>query len=101
MDARPQPIRTIAVMSAILAVGAVTPGLELKRALIEPPSPAPLCSLAGAWRAQSGLMAPFGTYLARMSMLPGGLRSVPVKVGLADDPQRCWASRWGVPDPAH
>ena len=100
LEIRPRPGRALAVMGAILAVGAVTPGLELKRALVAPPSPPPLCSLAGAWRAQSGLIVPFGTYLARQSMLPGRLRGVPVAIRHSDDPQVCWARPWVVPETA-
>lgn len=88
-----------ALLAGVLMVGAITPALEVKRALAEPAAPAPRCSLAGVWNRQSGLIVPYGTYLARLDRLPPMLRNAPVTAGL-DDPRQCWDRAWPKPVPA-
>ena len=78
---------------AVLAIGAATPAFEMRRALVNGPSPAPLCSLAGAWQAQTNAVPPYATYLAGADTLPGWLAAAPVTAGRADPP-RCWARPW-------
>lgn len=80
---------------ALVAVGAATPVMEIRRALVIAPSPKPLCSLAGVWEKQQGLMiAPYATYFARSSKLPAWIGPVPVLAG-QNDPPRCWDRDWG------
>ena len=76
-----------------LSLGAVTPALELRRALVNGPSPAPLCSLVGVWKHQTGLVAPVTTYLARAGSLPVRLQAIPMLVRDNDQPH-CWVSDW-------
>jgi hypothetical protein len=80
-----------------LALGAPTPLLELRRAVINGPSPPPLCSLVGAWYKQDGLIAPFTTYLAPVGALPNALASIPITAGLSD-PAQCWDRGWVIPN---
>lgn len=79
----------------LLAIGAVTPAFELHRALILAPSPKPLCSLAGVWEKQQGLMiSTNATYFARTEVLPGWVLKPSVRAGL-NDPDKCWDRDWG------
>jgi hypothetical protein len=81
---------------AILAIGAVTPAFEVRRALTLAPSPEPLCSLVGVWERQQGLMITSNaTYFARSAALPGWIAAPPVRAGL-DDPDKCWNRDWGT-----
>ncbi|MBS0483395.1 MAG: hypothetical protein JSR96_14870 [Proteobacteria bacterium] len=87
-------LRMVALV--VLAIGSITPMLEVRRALIEPATPPPLCSLAGVWHRQSGRAAPYGAYLARTRALPVWLAGAPVEAGL-NEPGRCWAGVWPSP----
>jgi hypothetical protein len=79
----------------VLAVGAVTPMLEVRRALMFDPAPRPLCSLIGMWDKQKGLkIAPYASYFARMSSIPKILRPAPVTIAGLDDPEKCWNRDW-------
>jgi hypothetical protein len=93
-----KPKRAAAIAYAAVAVllGAGTPLLELRRALIHPPSPRPLCSLIGVWYKQDGLIVPYSTYLAPLTKLPRPLRNVPVVLGRSD-PGECWDRQWDLP----
>ena len=93
-----QPARRIALSYAAIAVtlGAATPLFELRRALVNDPSPPPLCSLIGVWNKQDNQIVPYATYLAPLSKLPAPLSKVPVTAGLSD-PDRCWDRKWLVP----
>jgi hypothetical protein len=85
---------TIGFAMALLALGAVTPAFELRRAFMLPPSPKPLCSLAGVWENQQGLMITSNvTYFARISSLPKALGNIPVLAG-KKDPEICWDRPW-------
>lgn len=94
-----KPARGTVLGYAILAIvlGAATPLLELRRALVNPPSPRPLCSLVGVWNKQDNMIVPYSTYLAPVSTLPPGLRNVPVVAGRLD-PAKCWDHEWVLPD---
>lgn len=91
--------RTGAIAYAIIAIllGAATPVLELRRALVNGPSPRPLCSLVGMWHKQDNTIVPFFTYLAPVSTLPVMLRDVPVTAGRSD-PEACWDRKWVTPE---
>jgi hypothetical protein len=91
MDASARRLLTLGLV--VLAAGAVTPALEVRRAVVNGPSPEPECSLVGAWTAQSNAIPPYGTYLARAEALPGWLAKAPVTEG-RNDPARCWATPW-------
>jgi hypothetical protein len=90
--------RIAALAYAVIAVslGAPTPLLELRRAVVNKPSPRPLCSLVGAWNRQDNLVVPYSTYLAPASMLPEFLAAVPETVGRSD-PAQCWDRKWKTP----
>ncbi|HEV8408777.1 MAG TPA: hypothetical protein VGQ34_12680 [Sphingomicrobium sp.] len=93
------PARKSVIAYAVVAVllGVATPLLELRRALVNPPSPRPLCSLVGVWNKQDNMIVPYSTYLAPVSTLPARLRHVPVVAGRSD-PQTCWDHKWAVPE---
>lgn len=90
-----RPVQNVAIGVALLAiiVGAATPVSELRRALVNGPSPAPQCSLLGVWTKQSGLIAPYATYLANTKSLPGKMKSIPAIAGTRD-PAKCWDRKW-------
>jgi hypothetical protein len=93
------PVRAAAITYALVAIilGAATPLLELRRAVMNGPSPRPLCSLVGVWPKQDNMIAPYSTYLAPVSTLPAGLRNLPVVAGRSD-PDRCWERPWTLPE---
>ena len=93
-----RPVRIAAISYAAVAItlGAVTPLLELRRAVANAPSPPPLCSLAGVWHRQDNMIVPYSTYLAPVSALPSGLRNVPAVAGRGD-PDKCWIREWDLP----
>jgi hypothetical protein len=90
-----RPLQRGAIGIALLAiiVGAATPLSEIRRALFNGPSPAPQCSLLGVWTKQSGLIAPYATYLANTKSLPGKMKSIPAIAGTRD-PAKCWDRKW-------
>ena len=90
---RPQPKPTLAFAALAVLLGTVTPAFELRRALVNDPSPAPLCSLVGVWNKQSGLIAPYAAYLATARSFPGNLKQLPARVG-HNDPADCWDGNW-------
>ena len=94
-----RPARKAVIAYAIVAImlGAPTPLLEVRRALVNPPSPRPLCSLVGVWNKQDNMIVPYSTYLAPVSALPPDLRHVPVVAGRSD-PSKCWDHKWVVPE---
>jgi hypothetical protein len=87
----------IAYALVAIALGAVTPVLELRRAIVNPPSPPPLCSLIGVWHNQSNMIVPYATYLAPVEKLPSFLHGVPVTAGRSD-PAICWDRKWVIPN---
>lgn len=85
----------------ILAVGAVTPTLEIRRALVTQPSPLTACSLIRSWDTVTKLPAstPKSTYLAPVTSLPTVIqpdRPRLVFVHPAEDPPTCWPRPWRV-----
>lgn len=90
---RPIPRGMLAVAVLALAVGAVTPAFELRRALANGPSPRPLCSLVGVWQQQDNVVVPMSTYLAAVETLPFVLHPVTF-IDPATDPATCWERRW-------
>ena len=97
-----KPARNAVIGYALIAItlGAATPLLELRRALVNPPSPRPLCSLVGVWDKQDNMIVPYSTYLAPVSTLPAGMRHLPAVAGRSD-PQKCWDHKWVVPEGPH
>lgn len=93
-----RPLRKAALAYALLALalGAATPLAELRRAVMNRPSPRPLCSLIGAWHQQDNMIVPYASYLAPVSNLPAALRDVPVTAGRGDPP-KCWRVAWVLP----
>jgi hypothetical protein len=93
-----KPARTASIAYAVaaIALGAATPLLEVRRALVNPPSPRPLCSLIGVWNKQDNAIAPYSTYLAPVAALPSGLSRIPVVAGRSD-PEKCWDENWAIP----
>jgi hypothetical protein len=78
----------------IVAIGAVTPLSEIRRAITWDATPKPLCSLVGIWNKQEGLVgAPYATYFARLGALPKFVGPIPVLAG-GDDPQKCADRDW-------
>ena len=88
-----------AIAYALVAImlGAATPMLELRRSLVNGPSPRPLCSLVGVWHKQDNMIVPYSTYLAPVSTLPAALRHLPAVAGRFD-PEKCWDHKWVVPE---
>jgi hypothetical protein len=95
MNQRPLPRGALAFAAVALTIGAITPALELRRTLVNGPSPVTRCSLVGVWTKQAGLIAPYATYLADTGSLPGSLKTIPAIAGLRD-PDRCWDRKWVV-----
>ncbi|HEX3422042.1 MAG TPA: hypothetical protein VHS33_01380 [Sphingomicrobium sp.] len=94
---KPERVAVIAYALVAIILGAATPLLEVRRAVVNGPSPPPLCSLVGAWYKQDNMIVPYSTYLAPVSTLPTRLRDVPVVAGRSD-PERCWDRKWVVPE---
>jgi len=89
----PRRTALLGLALAVLAIGAVTPAMEIRRALVNGPSPRPLCSLRGAWNAQDNTGTPYATYLADARALPAWLPIPPVTAG-RNDPAHCWSRPW-------
>lgn len=83
----------LAIAGIVLALGAATPALELYRAATRGPSPKPLCSLVGVWNRQSGLIAPYATYLAKADAFRALPVAIPVTAG-HHEPAGCWDRDW-------
>src|SRR5206468_2185555 len=96
LERKPAPQLTIAYALLAIILGAPTPLLEVRRALVNGPSPRPRCSLIGVWNKQDGMVVPYATYLAPVSKLPPGLQGIPVTAGRSD-PDECWDRKWVVP----
>jgi hypothetical protein len=79
-----------------LAIGTVTPLSEIRRSLVYPPSPPPLCNV---YRAAMASFGPIGvpTYLAPLSSMAGWLRPAAVTQLPARAPPKCWARPWPRP----
>ena len=95
-DAKPARTTALTYAAVTIAIGSVTPLLEVRRAVVNAPTPIPLCSLVGVWDKQDAEVVPFATYLAPVSNLPAALRHVPVTAGRSD-PKACWDRKWATP----
>lgn len=97
LSEKPSHRAAIAYAFVAITLGAATPLLEVRRALVNGPSPRPLCSLVGVWDKQDNMIVPYSTYLAPVSALPAALRHLPVVAGRSD-PEKCWDRKWVVPE---
>jgi len=70
--------------------------LEVRRAVIDGPSPRPLCSLIGVWHKQDNMDVPYAMYLAPVTKLPRAIADIPVTAGRSD-PDYCWDRKWVLP----
>ena len=85
----------LAIALAVLGLGAVTGAHEVRRAILFPRSPPPLCSFFSAWG--PGPASQKSTYLAAVAPLPAPIRPDRVALVPPRDPERCWNGRWPVP----
>lgn len=92
----PRPATIVGYVFVAIGLGAPTPLLEIRRALVNGPSPRPRCSLVGVWNKQDGMIGPYAMYLAPVSKLPSALRHIPVTLGRSE-PQVCWERKWVLP----
>jgi hypothetical protein len=95
-DGLGRAVRPVAV--ALLVIGACTPAMEIRRALVLGPSPSPACTLVDAWHQQSGEVKPtYAIYFAPLDALPESLRGEPASRILPDRGARCWDRPWQTP----
>jgi hypothetical protein len=80
-----------------LAIGAITPLTEIRRALVYPPAPEVRCSFIKAWEG-SFWFQPKGTYLAPLERMPSLVRPTSPYRASAAEPDRCWDGPWHHPD---
>ena len=92
----PKGNAALAYGALAVALGAVTPLLEVRRAVIDGPSPRPLCSLIGVWHKQDNMDVPYAMYLAPVTKLPRAIADIPVTAGRSD-PDYCWDRKWVLP----
>lgn len=89
-------IRPVAIL--LLLIGACTPAMEIRRALVLRSSPPPACSLIDAWHKQSGAVKPtYAVYFAPLSALPAALRPVPASRIVPGKSTQCWDRPWEMP----
>jgi len=91
------PSRARLFLIVALAVGALTPLHEIRRAVSHPAAPEVRCSFFMAWR-QSFWFQPMGTYLAPISHMPALVRPTNPYRASAAEPARCWDGQWYHPD---
>lgn len=84
-----------ALLIAALAIASVTGLLETSRALLNRPSPRPLCGFPKAWDDSSPFSA--STYLAPIDRVPSLIRPEKPEVITAPDPAQCWERLWRTP----
>ena len=77
---------------ALVALGAVTGGFEIARALRFAPSPVPHCSLAGVWDRQTGLVVPHASYFAARDSFRFTI--IAAERVRSADPDPCWDRPW-------
>ncbi|WP_156028597.1 hypothetical protein [Sphingobium chlorophenolicum] len=78
----------------ILALGSVTGAAEIARVFRLAPSPAPQCSLAGAWDRQTGFVVPHASYFAVRDAFPFKIH--PAERVNSAQPAHCWDRPWNV-----
>lgn len=90
-----KPLAKIGLI-AILTIGAITPMLELARAVAMRPTPQTNCNLVEAWHRVEGLpVSSAATYLAPIEALPKLIRpATPKRAVNGHEP--CWARPWQV-----
>ncbi|WP_152639869.1 hypothetical protein [Sphingobium bisphenolivorans] len=76
----------------LVALGSVTGFVEMARSFRLAPSPAPRCSLAGAWHRQTGMVVPHASYFAARSAFP--VKIDPAERVSSTQPARCWDQPW-------
>lgn len=91
------PARRLARMGllATLAIGAITPALEVRRSLIFQANPYPRCSFIGAWQQAEGFptQTTMSTYLAPIASLPALMQPAAVAL-VEEDKGACWSRPW-------
>ena len=85
------------VAIGLLAIGAVTPAMEVRRTLFLQPSPEPKCALIDAWHQQSGNIVSPNAYFAPPTALPQVLQSTPASRITPDTNVKCWDRPWATP----
>ena len=88
-----RPKAAIGFAIGAIAIGLATPAFEIHRSLVNGPSPKPLCSLLGVWNKQSGMIAPYATYLADVDSFPFRTPEIRAIAG-RHDPAICWDREW-------
>jgi hypothetical protein len=80
-------------LGTALLLGSATGLSEVRRALVEPPSPRGQCSFYGAWNV-SFAAYPKGSHLAPLDRVPAAIRPNDPAVVKVNDPRPCWEGRW-------
>lgn len=99
-DTRAKVKRAMGIaLAAALAIGAVTPLLEVRRAIALRPSPRSACSMIGSADQLVGLpRTTKSTYLAPVASLPAAMRPPAAdRVDTARDARPCWSRPWQTP----
>jgi hypothetical protein len=96
---RARQITGAVILAGTLAIGSATGVMEIRRALINRPSPATHCSLIGSWDQEVGLpKVDKSTYFAPIASLPSWMQPQGgARVDSARDPGSCWARAWMSP----
>ena len=81
----------------LLAIGALTPLMEVRRAIATKPAPPPQCAMIDAWYAQSGTIVSPASYYARLDQIPPHLRPVAAARITQTAKAQCWDREWDVP----
>ncbi|QUT04439.1 hypothetical protein KFK14_15395 [Sphingobium phenoxybenzoativorans] len=77
----------------ILLLGSATGIIQIRRALINEPSPRGACTFFKAWD-QSFAKFPKGSYLAPLPDMPSWLRPETPARASANEPEKCWPGKW-------
>lgn len=83
------------ICRVIVALGAVTGGIEIANALRLSPSPVPHCSVVGVWDRQIGRSAPYSSYFADRDAFR--FRPHPVDRVSTANLAQCWDHPWRMP----
>jgi len=75
----------------ILMVGSITGAMEIRRALVRPPSPVGTCNFVQAWSQSSFNWIPMTSYLINIDAMPGWMRPQSPAVVAAGAPTQCFA----------
>lgn len=77
----------------ILLLGSATGIIQIRRALINEPSPRGSCTFFKAWD-QSFAKFPKGSYLAPLPDMPSWVRPENPARASANEPEKCWPGKW-------